>query len=71
VEEVDPHVTRPEAPEVEISADTATELQRAQAALARQLRAYREEYLGTMDAARARLKQALQDAGIDVVEGEG
>jgi hypothetical protein len=35
------------------------------------LRAYREEYLGTMEAARARLTKALQDAGINVVEGEG
>jgi hypothetical protein len=70
-EEVDPHVTRPTAPEMAISEGAATDLQKAQAVLARQLRAYRDEYRETMDAARARLVRAFQDAGIAVVEGEG
>jgi hypothetical protein len=71
VEEVDPHVTQPEAPELDASEETATDLQRAQLALARQLRAYREEYQAPMDAARARLAEAFRRAGIAVVEGEG
>jgi hypothetical protein len=71
VEEVAPHSTRPEAPDLEISEAAATDLQRAQTALARQLHAYRDEYQGTMEAARARVTQALRDAGMVVVEGEG
>lgn len=71
VEQVDPHVTQPKAPELDASLETATDLQRAQLALARQLRAYRDEYQDVMDAARARLTEAFGQAGIAVLEGEG
>jgi hypothetical protein len=71
VQGIDPHATHPEAPELEASPETASDLQRAQLALAQQLRSYRDEYRGAMDAARAQLTQALHDAGIDIATGEG
>ncbi len=71
VEQIDPHVTQTEAPELDASRETATDLQRAQLALSRQLRAYRDEYQDVMDAARSQLTEAFGRAGIAVVEGEG
>lgn len=70
VEQVEPYVTQPGAPDVPAKKSRASELQRCQLALMRQLRAYRGEYQGLMDAARASLTQKLTDAGISVVDPE-
>jgi len=63
-------VTEVEAPELPINRKRATDLQAAQAALMRQLQAYRSEYQSVMESARADLTQALSRAGISVLEAE-
>lgn len=70
VEQVRPHVTHNEAAEVPVEEERAAELQQAQRALARQLRAYRGEYEGVMDAARSGLAQRLRAAGLSIAESE-
>jgi len=68
VEQVEAYVTQPGVPEVPVSKRRATELQRFQMALTQQLRAYRGEYQGLMEAARRSLTERLGRAGIRVVE---
>ena len=70
VEQVRPHVAHKEAAEVPVEEERAAELKQAQLALARQLRAYRGEYEGVMDAARSRLAQRLRAAGLTIAEWE-
>ncbi len=71
VVQVRPHVTHTEVPQVPVTAEHAAELRLAQQSLGRQLRAYREEYQGVMEAARAALLEQLNRAGLSVVEPEG
>lgn len=68
VEKIPPHVTATESPDLEITADTASDLRKAQLSLARQLRSYRAEYQGIVAAARARVTEKLARAGIAVTE---
>jgi hypothetical protein len=70
VEQVMPYVTHNDAPEVPVAKEQAAELHQAQLALARQLRAYRGEYEGVMDAARLGLAQRLQAADLSIAEPE-
>jgi len=68
VEQVRPHVAHNEAAEVPVAEERAAELQQAQLALARQLRAYRGEYEGVMDAARSKVAHRLRAAGLTIAE---
>ena len=70
VEQVMPYVTHTDAPDVPVAKERATELQQAQLALARQLRAYRGEYESVMDVARSALAQRLRAAGLAISEPE-
>ena len=70
VTQVDPHAASAGAAALPVSEDSASDLQRAQLALARQLRAYRREYRSVMQAAREQLAQRLKQAGIAIAEGE-
>ena len=70
VEQVMPYATHADSPDVPVAKERAAELHRAQLALARQLRAYRGEYEGVMDAARSGLAQRLQAAGLAIAEPE-
>jgi len=69
-ETVRPYAAETKAPELPVSRRRATDLQRSQSALMRQLQAYRSEYQQVMEAARASLTQKLKQAGITVVEPE-
>lgn len=70
-EHVMPYVTQTEAPEVALLPADAAHLRAAQRSLARQLRAYRQEYQAVMEAARAALVDRLARAGVAVTEPEG
>jgi len=71
VEQVPAYVTTPGSPEVTLTEEARSELQQAQMALLRQLRTYRAEYQGVMQAARARLAERLAAAGIAVAPAAG
>jgi isoaspartyl peptidase/L-asparaginase-like protein (Ntn-hydrolase superfamily) len=71
VESVRPYVTETQAPELPLIRRRATDLQRSQFALMRQLQAYRGEYQQVMETARSSLTAKLREAGITVVEPEG
>lgn len=68
VEQVKRYATEVAPPEVPVSPERATDLQRSQMALMLQLRAYRSEYQAVMKAARSSLTGKLVQAGIAVVE---
>lgn len=70
VEHVMPYIAATKSPQVPATAETAANLRAAQLALARQLRAYRGEYQGVVDATRARLADDLSQGGVHVVEAE-
>ena len=70
VEHVMPYIAATKSPEVPATAETAASLRAAQMALAGQLRAYRGEYQGVVDATRARLVDELTHGGLHVVEAE-
>lgn len=70
VEQVESHITKTGAPEVPLERERADELQRCRDALTCQLRAYRSEYQGAMEAARRDLTERLTRAGVSVVEPE-
>jgi len=71
VEQVMPYITHAEVPQLPATQDHAAELRQARLSLSRQLRAYRGEYQGVMDAARAALLEQLHQGGLSVVEPEG
>jgi hypothetical protein len=68
VEHVMPYVASTKSPQIAATPERAVDLRAAQLSLARQLRAYRGEYQGVVEAARARLLAKLRDAGIAAVE---
>jgi isoaspartyl peptidase/L-asparaginase-like protein (Ntn-hydrolase superfamily) len=70
IQRVQPYVTESGAPEIPIAREKASDLQRCQLALMCQLRAYRGQYQGVMEAARSSLTERLKRAGISVVEPE-
>ena len=70
VEHVMPYVAHTEVPQLPATQEHAEELRRARQSLGRQLRAYRGEYQGVMDAAWASLLERLRRAGLSVVEPE-
>jgi len=70
VEQIMPYVASTKSPQIAAIPESAVDLRAAQMALAGHLRAYRGEYPGVVDAARARLVETLTRAGMDVVEPE-
>ena len=69
-DEVMPYITTTKSPDLPANEEHAGDLRSAQLALARQLRSYRGEYKGLVDAAKARLTAMLAEAGIKAVERE-
>lgn len=68
VEKIAPHTTTTKSPDLDATAEKASDLRQAQLSLARQLRTYREEYQGIVAAARAQVTEKLGQVGIVVVE---
>jgi hypothetical protein len=68
VEQVRPYVTHMEPCEVTDDDDQVANLQRCRLVLTRQLSAYRKEYRGLMESARASLVGKLREAGVGIVE---
>jgi len=71
VVQVMPYTTHAEVPQVPVTEEHAAELRLARQSLGRQLRAYRAEYQGVMEGARAALVEQLSREGLTVVEPEG
>lgn len=67
-EQVMPYVATAWLPSTRGTAERAAQKRAAQRALASQLRAYRGEYQGVMNAARQHLTQQLRSAGMSIAE---